>query len=471
MGDEELQQPSSSVERDQQEVCGKWKRRCNGILNLRLNLLALTEGDICSVIKQSDSKTSFKLVNRLLKEASKVTPKAVIVLDVGLFIFFLANFIHSLVNFAAKQEPLTYNIVSTLVSSISLSVNICKLVYTLRRAKKREDTYQAEQESNEENIKQETELNSDSIKFLKQLAIKLLHEFLLYPAIICSLYAFINEKSWEFEDALGGYNFCHFLYNTLMDAMYTKFLYIGLVLKVLVSLHFDANNAFKLNHKFWLIVTLNLIVLVLVHWLILAIIGIRIHVDNFAREIDQGSGSEAGLGGYKVASYTGYMLFCGAYLPVASVISHLVLNRTWLLEELDASEEIFHFLLDPISYIIVPFLMGPFIAFCIGSFLPDYDNSEFDIDPHAKVTAKVLGAFFIVFFILGNISATVAFGILLVVITIIVIIIAIIITIIILVIAAIVSFIGLLVAGSGEAFLMVVACFCCCQCLYSGTQE
>ena len=238
------------------------------------------------------------------------------------------------------------------------------------------------------------------------------------------------------------------------------------MLKVLVSLHFDANNAFKLNFKFWLIVTLNLILLVLVHWLILAIIGVRIHIDNFAMEIDQGNGSEAGLAGYKVTPYTCYMIFCGAYLPVASVISHLVLNRTWLLEELDASEEIFYFLLDPIAYIIVPFLMGPFIAFCIGSFLPDYDNSEFDIDPHAKTTAEVLGALFIVFFILGNISATVAFGILLVVITIIVIIIAIILVIIILVIAAIVSFIGLLVAGSGEAFLMVVACIFCCQCLF-----
>ena len=39
----------------------------------------------------------------------------------------------------------------------------------------------------------------------------------------------------------------------------------------------------------------------LLHWLILAIIGVRIYVDNFSTKIDQGNISETG--GYLVASY------------------------------------------------------------------------------------------------------------------------------------------------------------------------
>ena len=493
MEDQQIQQFPAQVETDEQEVGGK-RKCCFKILKVRFTPVAFYKDiGLSNAVEESNLKTNFKLVNRVLKEISKIAWIVGIIPDIGLFIFFAANFIHSIINFATRQEPLVYNIICIIISFVSLGVNCFKLLYRscryyiVQKAKKRKDSYQVEHEHNKENPIQKKDenicyvgdkstnngvlwekLNSHSIKVIKKLAFKLLPEFFLYPAIICSLYALVNEKSWQFDDFLGGYTFCHFVYNTVMDAFYTKIIYVVLVLKVIKSLHYDPNNALKINCKS-LVVTLNVGLLVLAHWLILAIIGVRIHVDNFTREIDQGNESEADLGGYKVAPYTGYMIFCGAYLPVASVIVHLVLNRAWLLDEIDSTtEELLFFVSDPISYIVTPFLMGPFIAFCVGIFLPDFDSSEVDIDFRAEISAKWLGAGFIVVFILGNINATVVFGILLILITFIVIIIAIILAIIAIIIGTILTFIVLVVGGSVEMVIPILICLWLCKCMNDG---
>ena len=175
----------------------------------------------------------------------------------------------------------------------------------------------------------------------------------------------------------------------------------------------------------------------LLHWLIPAIIGVRIYVDNFSIKIDHETISEASgypvasyrmnlsnfstegnvseTGGYKAAPYTRYMIFCGLYLPVVSVVVYIVLIRTWFSDK-DKSTftEIFHFLVDPIAYIAVVLLMPFSIAFCIGIFLPDYDSSEFEVDANAREAATILGIIFIIIFLVCNIKATVAFVILIV---------------------------------------------------------
>lgn len=40
---------------------------------------------------------------------------------------------------------------------------------------------------------------------------------------------------------------------------------------------------------------------------------------------------EPSTGDYRSASYTRYMIFCGAYLPVASAIVYVILNKYWFL--------------------------------------------------------------------------------------------------------------------------------------------
>lgn len=46
---------------------------------------------------------------------------------------------------------------------------------------------------------------------IKQLVLKFAQEFLIYPAIICTLYGLINERGWEFDNVLA------FCYSSGMD--------------------------------------------------------------------------------------------------------------------------------------------------------------------------------------------------------------------------------------------------------------
>ena len=183
------------------------------------------------------------------------------------------------------------------------------------------------------------------------------------------------------------------------------------------------------------------------HWVILAIIGVRIYVDNFSKEINEtrkytgnfsrtiDQANTPDKGDYQVASYTGYMLFCGLYLPVASVIVSIVLNRAWLSDDKKSKlQKMFYCFVDPIAYIVVPFLMVPFIAFCVGIYLPDYDSSEFEVDSNARNAATILGVIFIVIFLLCNVWAMLIFMVTIIAIGIIITIICLIISIILIVV-------------------------------------
>ena len=49
----------------------------------------------------------------------------------------------------------------------------------------------------------------------------------------------------------------------------------------------------------------------------------------------------------KVTSYTDFMISCGVYLPVASVIVYIIVSRAWFSHEIESTcEQIFHFLVD-----------------------------------------------------------------------------------------------------------------------------
>jgi len=58
-------------------------------------------------------------------------------------------------------------------------------------------------------------------------------EFLLFPSLICSLYGFINERSWTFDNGIAGCNFLLFVHSIGMD--------VGEILLQLVSTESDKN--------------------------------------------------------------------------------------------------------------------------------------------------------------------------------------------------------------------------------------
>ena len=96
-------------------------------------------------------------------------------------------------------------------------------------------------------------------------------------------------------------------------------------------------------------------------------------------------------GDYNVAPYTFYMIFCGIYLPIALWVVYIRLNKFCFYEvyslinqfsatpadyisNLPFKMKITAFIVDPVSYFVVIFLMVPFIMFTVGTYLPDYDD-------------------------------------------------------------------------------------------------
>lgn len=282
--------------------------------------------------------------------------------------------------------------------------------------------------------------NQKALKALKEYVLHSVGEFLLSPIVVLSLYGFINEKSWKFGDGIAGLNFVMFLYTMGMDAFYGKFYIIWLIQKLIrisYSKYDDLRDESKdKRSKAWryispIYLTIPFSILIAIaHWLIIGIIAVRISADNFSTEKDS-SDTEPLTGNYNVSPFTLYMIICSLYLPIASWIVYILLNKYWFLQvyslinqfssteaefisTMPLSVKLFAFLRDPIAYVAVVLLMGPFIAFTVGAFLPDYDNYE--LASGTSNAAGGLGISFITAFLLANLQATIIFTILLIII-------------------------------------------------------
>ena len=75
-------------------------------------------------MKINESKI-YKALNELKKSF-----KAKLILDVLLFIYYLASVIYSIIQFSLKRDPLVYNISNIIASLIGLTIQSCTLVYT-----------------------------------------------------------------------------------------------------------------------------------------------------------------------------------------------------------------------------------------------------------------------------------------------------------------------------------------------------
>lgn len=55
---------------------------------------------------------------------------------------------------------------------------------------------------------------------------------MIHPILVCTLYGFINDRAWRFDNGKSVCNFLFFLYGVIMDALYTKVIVILCVIKV-----------------------------------------------------------------------------------------------------------------------------------------------------------------------------------------------------------------------------------------------
>ena len=162
----------------------------------------------------------------------------------------------------------------------------------------------------------------------------------------------------------------------------------------------------------------------LTHWFMIWLLGVRIYVDNFTVEKNDTNSTIPNTGDYRVTGYTGYVISCTIYLPIVSWITYIILNKSWFYEVYSAinqlsngaEEKLPHrsciikllaFIKDPLAYIVVLFLMIPFLVFTIAIYLPDYDTLHYEVAPSAIDTVQVLGPCFTFSFLITNFQAVI----------------------------------------------------------------
>ena len=322
---------------------------------------------------------------------------------------------------ATPDDP---NVVTTPTSQPSDGENVQRTSVDGGNGQTIEDKDTTEQE--------EAKKKTTSQKILLSFAKDMAEEILIYPSLICNLYGFINERGWEFNDALAVFDFLLTMISFFLDALLTKINHIWLLYQLIRS-------TIKCQEKagLYLYATpVNLMVpfsigLGIAHTLMLGLIGIRIYADNFNTK---GEDEEPEEGDYKVTSYTSFMIFCGAYLPLMSAASYIILNKHWFLQiswilyhkenaleqmnylhitSMPTQVKLFGFMRDKHAYIAVIAFAPLFIAFYTGGFLSDYNSN--DLPKGAESVANVLCTLFVIVFSIINIQAGIIFSIIIII--------------------------------------------------------
>ena len=386
-----------------------------------------------------------------------------ILYKVGLLIFYVIHFLYPMIALAITTEHVGYNVVCGIISLIGLIYELYELIpdlYHHIKIWKQKQNQITPEETNQsssngsvtviQSPKQKNEARDEArfsyiqdAKFVfKKFTIDSLGETLLYPSIICNLYGFINERGWEFDNAVGVINFLLLIYSLVMDAIYGKLFHVWVIQKLIrysyAAYHEIVGKPKTLLDKlgvyftpFALTVPFSVLI-VLMQWFVLAIIGVRIYVDNFSQEKvedTQQMHEKPETGDYKAAPFTRYMIFCGAYFPFASTLVYILLNKYWYLEiyqvisgnknwkgYIPVSVKWLAFLVDFKAYVAVILLVAPVIPFVIGAFLLDYDESDFEVEPEARAAAEILIICFSATFLLPNFQASIIFTIILIII-------------------------------------------------------
>jgi len=179
----------------------------------------------------------------------------------GLLLFYFTSFIYPVIVLAIEQKHAGYNIVCGLISLISFSFELYDIIPDLYRyikqwkekcyKLKEEEDKQAVVEANTEDgssrqqqVDKETSCDKDKEEeeinytkkakcVFKEFVLESFGEILVYPSIICSLYGFVNEKGWQFNNAIAVFDFLLLLYSIAMDIVYAKVYYIWLLQKVI----------------------------------------------------------------------------------------------------------------------------------------------------------------------------------------------------------------------------------------------
>ena len=353
-----------------------------------------------------------------------------LIYKLGLLVYFLANFVYSIVAVAMQKEHLAYYFIYI---AITLTGSACGLGAMIMHINKLcivdNDTEEETELLNSTNahISRVRKYSCKAKRVAVDYVLSSMGELLIYPTLICTLYGFINERAWRFDNGISKCNFAFLLYSVIMELVYMNTYAILLVARVGRAAHVKYDELVQPTEIEWkryftpVYMTIALAFMTaLTHWFMIGIIGVRIYVDNFTPDKDDKNSTIPDTGDYKLPTFTGIMIACTVYLPIASWITYIILNKPWLFEVYSAinqmtngadrmppqhvwNKKILGFLKDPLAYIAIVLLMLPFVAFTAGIYLMDI--ADYEVASSARNTIQGLGTYFIICFVLANIQA------------------------------------------------------------------
>ena len=358
----------------------------------------------------------------------------------GLCVYFLINLIYSIVTTSVQRDQFPYHFVYMSISLIGFAVELLVIIFTIRKCLTGNDD-----DENDNYHEADEQAQPYYCHVLVDYVILSIGEFLIYPTLICVMYGFINERAWQFDNGISGCNFLLLIYSGIMDALYMKFYVIILTVRVLCGTYAKYNelaqNAeVKWKRSFIIHVWFSVMFTTgtaLTNWLMTIIIGVRIYVDNFTPETNDNNSSIPDTGDYKAAIFTQYMIACAIFLPVLSWITYIIINKQWFYKVYSAisqlqfvnhaqlqedknrfewDDKLADYFTNPLAYIVTVMLMVSFIAFTVGTYLPDYDSSEYEVVSSARY--NIMGFCFIGVFLLSNFQAAIIFTVVVVMIVI-----------------------------------------------------
>ena len=395
-----------------------------------------------------------------------------IIYKMGLLIYYIVNFIYTVIALAIHKQLIAYHVVYISICLTGLIFEFIVMIIDIKRCLTQSNSNSVEDNTQimsyqvspmdqpkegwtakDEQVTQQSYYYKVKCVFLSYV-ISSLGELLIYPTLICVMYGFINERAWQFDDGISICTFILLVYSAIMDALYMKFYVTWFVIRIVCVSYAKYDELVQPTQVEWrryftpiYLSILFTITTALTHWLMTGIIAVRIYIDNFTPEIDSTNSSVnftienddinssiLDTGDYRVAPFTGYMIACTIYLPIVSWITYIILNKLWFYEVYSAinqlsngadsmpeedtwDEKLFVFIKDYrhtlynrlSSYTADVFLLIPFAMFSVGSYLPDYDSSEYEVASSARDTIQELAPCFIVLFLLSNIQAVISF--------------------------------------------------------------
>ena len=376
-----------------------------------------TAGDNANRIKRLQN--AFRGFIDIMHDQKKLPSKGFLPYKLGLCVYLFINVMYSIVAAAVQSDHLAYHLMYVWISLIGFVIELVVIIIAITRQcfHKR---YVATQRGNQ----QVQDYRSKVISVLVDYVISSIGEFLIYPTLICVMYGFINERSWQFDNGISGCNFLLLIYSVIMDALYMKVYVIWLVIKIVQASYAKYDELTEVEwQRYFTPVYLSIplaITTALTHWLMTGIIVVRIYVDNFTPEMNDTDSGIPDTGDYRVTSLTGYMIACTIYLPIVSWITYIIINKPWFYEVYSAisrlslevtpegdiwDKKLFAFIKDPLAYIAIVFLMAPFIVCAMAAYLVDYDGSKYEVASSASDAIHTLGPLFIGVFLLSNLQA------------------------------------------------------------------